>query len=408
MPHLAAPSPGLAPTRAAKPGTDFFRRPPPSCFATCPIEDRREGLLHDARNLMGALGLYCDLLAVPGVLKPEHRHYAEEVRLLGSRSGALIEHLMERVVPLPGETSADGTDRETSALPAGLGCAAQAGALMSTGGPGGDAETAAQPVSLRAVVERCAGLLSRVAGGRSIEVSIGAAAAVPVRVAEEVVERILVNLVRNAAAALAGHPPSHSPASDLNGSRGCAGASGAIKRVGTGAVPGSRASIREIKADGIAGVPPGTIRVGVGLLGDRVGEARPWPFRRVRLVVEDSGCGMEPEQLEWLLRGGRAPARSNHGIGFRVVRELVEASGGELRAMSALGTGTRVQIEWPMAAMAALESGHGEATDTPDLFGKGQPPAREPVRRPPVATGGPPIQARRSGDVPRFAEGQGA
>ena len=31
---------------------------------------------------------------MPGVLKPEHRHYAEEVRLLGVRSAAMIQQLM--------------------------------------------------------------------------------------------------------------------------------------------------------------------------------------------------------------------------------------------------------------------------------------------------------------------------
>jgi hypothetical protein len=35
-----------------------------------------------------------------------------------------------------------------------------------------------------------------------------------------------------------------------------------------------------------------------------------------------------------------------------VVRELVAASGGDLRVMSAQGIGTRVQIEWPATAMA--------------------------------------------------------
>jgi len=386
MPHLAAPSAGLAPTGAAKPGTDLFRRSP-SCFATCPIEDRREGLLHDARNLVGALGLYCDLLAMPDVLQPQHRHYAEEVRLLGSRCGALIEHLMAGEPPQLGEVGATETG--------------QAATLTGVGRPvegsAGETGDAAQSLSLRAVVERCAGLLSRVAGGRSIELSFGAAAAVPVRVAEEVVERILVNLVRNAAAALAGYPPSSGPGKELGAYTPAAkGANGA-----TSVPRGTHVWIREASADGLAEVVPGTIRIGVGLLVDRVGAARPWPFRRVRLVVEDSGCGMEPEQLEWLLRGGRAPARSNHGIGFRVVRELVEASGGELRAMSALGTGTRVQVEWPMAALASLESGHGvgATTNAPDFSREYQSP---------VATGKPPAPARRLGDLPGLAEGQGA
>jgi hypothetical protein len=97
---------------------------------------------------------------------------------------------------------------------------------------------------------------------------------------------------------------------------------------------------------------PGAIRVGVGLLVSRVGDPMPWPFQRVRLAVEDSGCGMTPEQLERVLSGAVPAPRGKRGIGLRVVRELVAASKGELRMMSAPGIGTRVQIEWPMAAVS--------------------------------------------------------
>jgi hypothetical protein len=75
---------------------------------------------------------------------------------------------------------------------------------------------------------------------------------------------------------------------------------------------------------------------------------------------------MSPERLERLLTGRTAQVRGGHGIGFRVVRELVAASNGDLSAMSAPGTGTRVQIEWPMAAPLAGEmerSGCGLAED---------------------------------------------
>jgi hypothetical protein len=129
---------------------------------------------------------------------------------------------------------------------------------------------------------------------------------------------------------------------------------------------------------------------------------------------------MTPQHLEWLLHGVRAPGRGNHGIGFRVVRELVAASDGELRVMSAPGTGTRVQIEWPMAAVASLEGGHvaGETAKAPDLRGHVQPVARKPVARKPVAWESlarepvardkSPLRVSRAGDVSGFAEGQGA
>jgi hypothetical protein len=44
------------------------------------------GLAHDAGNLLGALSLYSDLLALPGVLHEEHKEYANELRMLSDRS----------------------------------------------------------------------------------------------------------------------------------------------------------------------------------------------------------------------------------------------------------------------------------------------------------------------------------
>jgi signal transduction histidine kinase len=280
---------------------------------------------------MGALGLYCDLLSMPGVLKPEHRHYAEEVRLLGSRSAAMIQQLMERrvqsvaaVADCPCRTKTAGESLRRNGWLASTGFDGQSGAQV-------------RPVSLRAIAERCSGLLRRVACGRTIEIHYGAAASVPVRVPEEAVERILVNLVRNAAAALDRLDPAPDPALDALG----------------------RFAEEEITApeaeDGFAAdVARGAIRIGIGLLVNRVGDPQPWPFRRVRLTVEDAGCGMTPEQLERLLSGDRAHSRGSHGIGFRVVQELVGASNGTLRVMSSPGAGTRVQVEWPIAGGSSL------------------------------------------------------
>lgn len=63
-----------------------------------------EDLLHDARNLIGTLGLYCDLLSMPGVLKQEHREYVDDLRLVGSRSGALIGRLINQLVQVGADT----------------------------------------------------------------------------------------------------------------------------------------------------------------------------------------------------------------------------------------------------------------------------------------------------------------
>src|SRR5580704_12910831 len=86
------------------------------------------GLAHDAGNLLGALSLYSDLLAMPGVLNEEHREYAQELRMLSDRSWAMINRLVNH---------------------------SRAG--MS-------AEARAEISVLPDVVDRCRGLLSRVAG----------------------------------------------------------------------------------------------------------------------------------------------------------------------------------------------------------------------------------------------------
>jgi signal transduction histidine kinase len=316
--------------------------PEPDCRDSWPgsAQVQGEGLLHDARNLMGTLGLYCDLLSMPGVLKPEHREYADDLRFVGTRSGALIERLVAHLV----QSGADGLRQgarsraEDGAAPSHLASPTQPGRSV-------DSRCAVRPVSLRRIVERCSGLLSRVASGREVEVRYGEAADVPVPVAEDAVERILVNLVRNAAAALAQRTLSCDSAEKTE-------------------------SFRDDEAE-----TTGTIRIGVGLLVNRVGDAKPWPFRRVRLTVEDSGRGMTQEQLEGLLSDSKLPSRGTHGIGFRVVRELVTASNGDLRVMSAPGIGTCVQIEWPIAAAPLPETTETRVNSAKALLRAGSGPA---------------------------------
>ena len=79
---------------------DILLRPDRDQSKLSPPSFNVEDLLHDARNLTGALALYCDLLSMPDVLGAEHRHYAEGVRLLGTRWGELIEQLIENLIRL--------------------------------------------------------------------------------------------------------------------------------------------------------------------------------------------------------------------------------------------------------------------------------------------------------------------
>ena len=246
------------------------------------------GLAHDAGNLLGALRLYCDLLARPGVLRDEHRHYAEELQMLSRRSGALVDRLLN-----PGETARRLED--------------------------GDGAGTAR-VSVPGVIEQCRGLLNTIAR-RAVEVVYGAGAETPVPVGRETVERILVNLTKNAAEA--------SPAG------------GAI----TLRVSRLRAAPHGKRRDG------SNARVVLSIEDQGSGMS----VAAVKVLLEGDGRGAaipgeeQPQQLHGLgLVSTRGPRR---GLGLRVVRELVQASGGELRLNSRSGCGTTVEIAWSVAGV---------------------------------------------------------
>jgi signal transduction histidine kinase len=216
------------------------------------------GLAHDAGNLLGALSLYSDLLAMPGVLHEEHREYAAELRMLSDRSWAMINRLV---------------NHSRSGLPA---------------------EVQTEISVLPDVVDRCRGLLSRVAG-RMVEISYGVGAFQPVRVPVEAVERILTNLVKNAAEATPW----------------------------VGAI--------SIHVEGV-----------LEQAEDEGDEVR----RRVVMTVRDRGCGMDQAAVRRLMQAGGISSASGRGLGFRVVRELVAISGGCLNVESQVDMGTSISAEW--------------------------------------------------------------
>src|SRR5580704_1145409 len=65
-------------------------------------------LAHDARNMVTALGLYCDLLEEPGVLATAYTHYAHELRLVAAASRRLVEKLVMLDANTSALASADG------------------------------------------------------------------------------------------------------------------------------------------------------------------------------------------------------------------------------------------------------------------------------------------------------------
>ncbi|MFT4253603.1 MAG: HAMP domain-containing sensor histidine kinase, partial [Caulobacter sp.] len=69
---------------------------------------------------------------------------------------------------------------------------------------------------------------------------------------------------------------------------------------------------------------------------------------RVSIGIEDDGPGMDEGRAEAaLMRGGRLDeAGGGHGLGLSIVRDLVEASGGELALRRAVLGGLEVAIFW--------------------------------------------------------------
>jgi signal transduction histidine kinase len=151
------------------------------------------------------------------------------------------------------------------------------------------------------VVDRMRGLLSRVAG-RTVEISFGVGAFQPVKVPVESVERILTNLVKNAAEATPW----------------------------VGAISIHVEGVRRQAAEGEE------------------------PLRQVVMTVRDRGCGMDQAAVRRLMQTGGISSANGRGLGFRVVRELVAISGGALTIESQPEVGTGISVEW--SAMKQVEA----------------------------------------------------
>lgn len=196
----------------------------------------------------------------------------------------------------------------------------------------------APATSLVNLLMRWASLLSTLAHG-TLEVAFGPHAEAPVPAGAEALERILVNLVRNARAATA--------------------MGGAI-RIGVG--------VADVRSGADLAVVPDLASQAAG---NAASVAIYSPRQTVRLrgtmvlTVDDSGCGMGEAQVRQILREGSGPPFAvrpvshgqsrRQGLGLQIVRELVAASAGTLSIQSWPGRGTRVEIRWPVDFEPAAE-----------------------------------------------------
>ena len=253
-------------------------------------------LAHDAKNMVTALSLYCDLMGEPGVLPASHRHYGSELRLVAAAS----QRLVERLALLDGGEES----REHASVPAGQGLLFPETAEAEQPAGGQRLEPAPDGMidDLGEEVLAARNLLDVVAGP-SIAVSVVVrGGARPVRMTSENLIRALMNLVKNSA--------------------------GFIQGVGA-------------------------VRISIG---ERYGADAMAPM--LVLTVEDSGCGIPMELLEKVFEPGfttRASQpsdgnweASHRGLGLSITRSVVEAAGGRIHAENAAEGGARLLIELPV------------------------------------------------------------
>jgi signal transduction histidine kinase len=251
---------------------------------------------HDARNMVTALGLYCDLLEEPGVLAIPFQHYGNELRLVATASRRLVEKLVAL------------DSRETPAMTAGIDPLNGLGRLAAEERSGErnrrwELLPAAPLDNLAEELLANRNLLAALAGP-SIAVTVDAeGGAMPVKLTGEDLTRVLVNLVKNAAEAMP---------------------------------EGGRIQI------GLRERPAGS-------------EAGQW----LALTIEDNGPGIARKALDRIFESGyttRSKASSQNGgwpathrgLGLSITRSIVEASGGLIHAANREQAGARFEIELPV------------------------------------------------------------
>ncbi|HEY3706101.1 MAG TPA: sensor histidine kinase [Terracidiphilus sp.] len=251
-------------------------------------------LAHDARNMVTALALYCDLLSEPGVLRNGYGHYADELRLVAAASRRLVEKLMvldqnEMVGSAPVSISLP-----QNRLPAGT--TSQAGSLPESAIENLEKELLANRDLLSAMTGASVHLRVRTEGG-----------ALPVSLSRADLTRVLINLVKNASEAMRN--------------------AGAID-----------IALRELPDAGA-----GAVRVAI-----RVEDSGPGICEEMLETIFESGYTTRAASCDPVSDSGWP--LTHHGLGLAITRSLIDAAGGTIRACNHPGGGARFTIELPICS----------------------------------------------------------
>jgi signal transduction histidine kinase len=307
---------GLAETQAAGRGRERVEAVVETLAQLHGEGDSLAAVAHDARNMVTALGLYCDLLEEPGVLTPAFHHYASELRLVATASRRLVEKLMTLDLR---QGSISDLSGQADAGPANA--AHEAG--QQEDGRDWELMPTRQIDNLASEVLASRDLLAALAGP-SIALTVDAeGGARPVGLTGEELTRILVNLVRNAAEAMPG---------------------GGRIQLG----------LREGSATTGASSPEGR-KTGVPMDGSSSMGWKSGAGQSLTLTVQDNGPGIPVNALEKIFEPGYTTSAtpeglpvSHRGLGLAITRSIVEAVGGQIHATNREPAGARFEIELPV------------------------------------------------------------
>jgi signal transduction histidine kinase len=305
---VSVPTPSHAQPRtrvqlSGKSSSKLSRKPAPLSESPTPTLANTIDLAHDAGNLLGALALYCDLLSAPGILRPEHRHYATELSTISDRSSELIR----RLLALPSATTPISSQPDNAAPQ-----------------PPSPIRTSAR--NHASMLHSVAPVLQGIAAGAATVSVTCPTSLPPLDFPAEIIERIMVNLVRNAAEAIRSERSNtHNARSNTHNARGNNARS---------KTPAAAFAVR------------GEIHVTLAILSGHL-----------QLTVEDNGPGMPPAIAAAFLQPSPLPPGATRGLGHRIIHALATASEGQLSVRVRHGKGTAFCLKWPVPSQRPAAPG---------------------------------------------------
>ena len=321
------------------------------------LDDTAENLaslIHDARNMVSAMDLYCDLLDEPGVLQTPFRHYAGELRLIGGAS----RRLLEKLAIAESVTGLQLTRGTLTPASANWGMAGLPGTVPPSGPiPGMKAETPprpqplsdfpAQPLAMGARTNPSQGPSRRAAAS-------GYAASRPI---ENLAEELSAN--RNILAALVG--PAVTVGMTVSGANRPVPMSGDdltrilvnLGRNAADAMPGGGHIEIELEET------PDRMCLSVLDNGPGISASKLDAVFSPGFSTRDSGQSRFPALPAPAQSAGHAPWPIRHrGLGLSIVRSIVAAAGGLVWAENRPGSaGAAIRIEFSLASAASPPSG---------------------------------------------------